>query len=318
MLNFLKNIAKANEGQALLLVLIFLLVAALVVPASVAYMGTSLKAKIATENKLDELYAADAGIEYALCHIKEGEEVPSSLPQTVNGKAVTLLPVEPVPCEEVPSMAGYYHSYREYYVGGKKEREIKDGTLSGALEIHVAIQGWSYDYLYTIEVTNDSEEPVPLTKLVACLPALFVYRSCSGYSCDDNITYDYPTIKGGGGAYWTQKVTWELDPPVMIAAGETKEQNFWMKYEPVVGGLPPGYPGANAPPSPHVFNYYTLGDCGTDGDILVITAEAGNTTLEVCAVKWLDTEEMEDWRSMFPDLKVFSILSWEYGIKEGS
>jgi len=313
MMQSLKRIVKANEGQALILTLVLLLVGALLVPASLAYMGTSLKAKIVAENKLDELYAADAGIEYALCRIEEDEEVPTSLPQPVNDLSVTLLPVEAVPCDQVPSTAGYYHSYtRKYTPSGHGYYEEDKGTLPGVLEIGTEIDGWSYDYLYQITVTNNSEEPMPLTKLVACLPTRFEYRSCSGYLCEDNITHEPPPKSYRdnwyGGIYQLEVVTWELAPPVVIAAGETRKQNFWMWFH-FVAPLPCGYYN---PPSPNQLTYYTLADGGTGGDILVITAEAGNTTLKVCVVKWVDTEESEEWRSMFPDLKIFSILSWEY------
>jgi len=314
MMQSLKRIVKANEGQALVLTLVLLLVGALVIPASLAYMGTSLKAKVVAENKLDELYAVDAGIEYALYRIKEDEAVPPELPQPVNDLSVTLLPVETVPCDQVPSTSGYYHSYtRKYTPSGHGYYDEDDGPLSGALDIGTGIEYWgSYDYLYKITVTNSSEEPVPLTRLVACLPTRFEYRSCSGYGCDNNITTVYPQKSYRdnwyGGIYQLEVVTWELAPPVVIAPGETREQNFWMRFH-FVTPLPCGYYN---PPSPNQLTYYTLGDGGTGGDILVITAEAGNTTLKVCAVKWVDTGEMEEWQTFFPDLKLFSILSWEY------
>ena len=317
MIGFFKGIAKAEEGQALPMALVLLLVGALLVPPSLAYMDTSLKAKIAAEDKLKELYAADAGVEYALWYLKEGgaiEDMPQSLPAPVNNKWVTLLPVESTPSEEVPSTSGYYHSYtRKYTPSGQGYYDEDSGYISGALGIGTEIQYLgSYDYLYKITVTNNSEEPMPLTKLVACLPTRFEYRSCSGYLCEDNITHEPPPKSyrdnGYGGIYQLEVVTWELAPPVVIAAGETRKQNFWMWFH-FVAPLPCGYYN---PPSPNQLTYYTLADGGTGGDILVITAEAGNTTLKVCVVKWVDTEESEEWRSMFPDLKIFSILSWEY------
>jgi hypothetical protein len=312
MTGFFKKLAKSEKGQGLPMALVMLLVGALLVSTSSAYMTTSLKAKIVAEDKLKELYAADAGVEYTLWCLKEGMEldaIPSSLPSPVSGKPVTLAPVESIPSEVVPSTAGDY--YRRYWLYGHPGHwEIDEGTHTGVLSINTTVEyRFGYNYKYVITVTNDTEEVVPLVSLACRLPIRFLYFTCLTYP--DNITYNYPTIGGYGGPYWTQELTWALEPPVMIAPGETRQQIFDMVYDSIIP--PPfGYPPANAPPSTGSLTYYTLGSSSSSGDVLVITAEAGNTTLKVSVVDWFRESEIEGWEAFFPYLSQFSILSWEY------
>jgi hypothetical protein len=74
MKKYLKNIPSAlaagEKGQALILVLIFVLLGSLTVIPSLALMSTTLKTGVAYENKTNELYTADAGIENGLWRIK--------------------------------------------------------------------------------------------------------------------------------------------------------------------------------------------------------------------------------------------------------
>ena len=59
-----------EAGQALILVLIFLLLGSLTLVPALGHIGTALKTGRAYENKTDELYAADAGIDDAIWQVK--------------------------------------------------------------------------------------------------------------------------------------------------------------------------------------------------------------------------------------------------------
>ena len=61
----------SEEGQALVLVLLFMLIGALVVTPLLQFMGTGVKAGTTFESKMDEIYAADAGINDGFWQIKE-------------------------------------------------------------------------------------------------------------------------------------------------------------------------------------------------------------------------------------------------------
>lgn len=82
---------KNESGQAaLVIVLILLVLGALIIGVLLAFMGTGLKAGQAHEERTQELYAADAGIEDALWKLKN-DQVPSD-PYflTVNDKDVKV------------------------------------------------------------------------------------------------------------------------------------------------------------------------------------------------------------------------------------
>jgi hypothetical protein len=59
-----------QAGQALILVLVFVLLGSLTIVPTLSYMSTTLKANFTYENKSRELYTADAGIENGLWRIK--------------------------------------------------------------------------------------------------------------------------------------------------------------------------------------------------------------------------------------------------------
>ncbi len=70
------NKLRGNErGQALIGVLVLLVMGGLTIPPVLTYVSTALSAGQIQEGRIDELYAADAGIEDALWRIKN-DEVP--------------------------------------------------------------------------------------------------------------------------------------------------------------------------------------------------------------------------------------------------
>ena len=101
---------KGEKGQVLLLVLVLLVVGVLLIVSLLGFIGTGTKSGVASLNKTDELYAADAGIQDAVWQVKYGNVVnlkSQSLPtipynqfdystlwqdtnvSTVNGESVT-------------------------------------------------------------------------------------------------------------------------------------------------------------------------------------------------------------------------------------
>jgi len=62
-------LSKRESGQAFVLVLILLLIGGLMLTPLLGFVSTGLKASQLYEQKTDELYAADAGVEDALWRI---------------------------------------------------------------------------------------------------------------------------------------------------------------------------------------------------------------------------------------------------------
>jgi len=70
-LKYISSLLVSEEaGQALILILVFVLLGSLTVVPTLAHMTTALKTGVAYENKTNELFTADAGIENGLWRIK--------------------------------------------------------------------------------------------------------------------------------------------------------------------------------------------------------------------------------------------------------
>jgi len=80
MRRIIKKPIKEEKGSAFILVLIFLLVGGLIIAPLLSYMSTGLLAGHMYEEKMDALYAADAGVEDALYKIMSND---ASLPQNL-------------------------------------------------------------------------------------------------------------------------------------------------------------------------------------------------------------------------------------------
>jgi len=110
MINTVVNRLRRDEtGQAFILVLILLLLGGLMIGPLLGFMGTGLKAGQAYEQRMAEVYAADAGIEDAIWKIKNGLVPDEGLeyPLAVNGKDVWVkIPPEP---REDPMIAFFNH-----------------------------------------------------------------------------------------------------------------------------------------------------------------------------------------------------------------
>jgi hypothetical protein len=66
----MKRLARDEKGQALVLVLVLLLIGVLIVTPTLNFMGTGVKSGRVYEQKDDEIYAADSGVEDALWHVR--------------------------------------------------------------------------------------------------------------------------------------------------------------------------------------------------------------------------------------------------------
>ncbi len=69
----MKGLVKGQKGQALVAALILLVVGGLILTPLLGLMGTGIKSGQVFEQKVDEVYAADAGVEDALWYIRNDE-----------------------------------------------------------------------------------------------------------------------------------------------------------------------------------------------------------------------------------------------------
>jgi cytoskeletal protein CcmA (bactofilin family) len=90
MKGLVKRIVRQEKGHGLDLVLTLLGLGGLIMAPLLGLMSTGLLAGQVYENKTDELYAADAGVEDGIWHLQQGGSPDDILELTVNGKAVTV------------------------------------------------------------------------------------------------------------------------------------------------------------------------------------------------------------------------------------
>ena len=72
-MKILKEMNRKESGQALILVLILLLLGGLIIAPLMAFMSTGLIAGQVYEERMDELYATDAGVEDAVFNIIDSD-----------------------------------------------------------------------------------------------------------------------------------------------------------------------------------------------------------------------------------------------------
>ncbi len=99
-MKLLKEMHKKESGQALILAVILLLLGSLIIAPLLGFMSTGLLAGLVFEERMDKVYAADAGIEDAMHKIvtgdasvaglAEGETLPTYQLTDVNGYPVDV------------------------------------------------------------------------------------------------------------------------------------------------------------------------------------------------------------------------------------
>jgi len=75
----MKLLRGKQSGQALILVLIVLGVGSMLLAPTLSFMGTGLSAGVIAEDKTDELYACDAGVQDAIWQVNNLDE-PGAIP----------------------------------------------------------------------------------------------------------------------------------------------------------------------------------------------------------------------------------------------
>jgi len=201
------EVIKGETGQALPVVLVLMLLGGLLIAPSLSYAATSLNAGQIVEKKVNGLYAADAGVEYALWYIVDGSEKLKDLkelPEYVNQLEVKIKADE----EKDP----YTIYYGELTETGDKYDYLDVGGEMGEWEEEVEA------YPYTITVTWQAESgkpPINLEEIGVRLPVGYEYKPGSAatffegelFSNDEPVD---PVEQDQAGAYMPK---WEFTPP---------------------------------------------------------------------------------------------------------
>lgn len=317
-MKLLRKIHKRESGQVLILVLILLLLGGLIIAPLMGFMSTGLKAGQVFEERMDEVYAADAGVEGAIYNIifpgapfyaalqalEEGGDYTYSLPTLINGEAVN------VTVTKLSLLQGLLGE-DEYKTGQPHEdwvsfdippenitRNYEEGWVEVYCEIEFEYAGTGIRQLVSVGAYF---APPPSDELLISEDSPYDYidpaaepPTPSGVITFDDLEADSPETKivpGGFAFIWR----WSKTPPQgpIFYPGNTGGFSFKFKiYDPYW-----------ADPEPLYFIWATF----KEQDISYVTnasglykwlieAEAGNTTVQ---------------SAMLEEIGVVNILTWE-------
>ena len=181
-----RRIADNQRGFALPVVLVLLALGGLIIVPTLNYTSTALNSCRIIRAGTEGIYAADAGIEYAIWNIQNGQPPPDHLPQTVNGLNVSLTSND--------HGAGTY----TLYMGAFVETNVHFSYLN----VRSSIEPVSGNvYKYTITVRRLATCTIHLDQVGARLPEGFTYQAGSADAYANNITRTEPYIVNDGTDY---------------------------------------------------------------------------------------------------------------------
>lgn len=250
-----------EKGQALILVLILLLLVSLVITPLLTLMSTGLKTSQVFEELTYELYAADAGVEYALWCISNNATANSSI--TVGGIQVNITVKD------------------EYSLDGLIV--TGEGGHADWLELSSQIvpNGDNVTFTHTcnIAVKNVSNSTVMIKTVGFGLPGGFTY--VNGSSFWNGVSIGNPDVDGN-------KLSWDIESlgdARKLVSEATKTLTFRMWGT----GTPDGY---------YSWVVAKESDIGTVSSCTAykITAQTGGTTIEAYIVKNEGSVSPASWK----------------------
>jgi len=231
----------------MVMALIAFAVGSLVITPTLSYMASGVKSSAIHQRLTGELYAADAGVEYAMWCIKNDESCDTSI--TVDGITVAITLGE---LSELP--------YGPVVTG--------DGVHADRLQVSSDLvadgDGTTFTHTYNIIISNVGPSTIKLEIIGARLPDGFTYNTGSS----SGVTSADPQPDGS-------KITWDLGVPApSVSSGEEVTQTFriW---------------GTGTPDNYYSWVEARDEDIGVVSSCLGynIIAQAGSTTIEANVVK---------------------------------
>ena len=186
MARFLKQLLSSEKGQALPIVLALLAIGGLTIAVSLNYASTGLKGTRITGERTKGLYAADAGVEYAVWRLIKG------LGPAENGvESISL-------AENISQMGvsietenkGIYTFYLGELIYHKPPQVNVDWLeVSGNI---TEVSSGVYQYTVNVTLTDAGPNNLGLEAVGARLPIGYYYQALSA-DIDGNLSRDEPT-----------------------------------------------------------------------------------------------------------------------------
>ncbi|MFC1988393.1 hypothetical protein ACFLVJ_00975 [Chloroflexota bacterium] len=190
MLSHLKKKLAGEKGQALVIVLGLLAIGGLTIAVSVNYATTSLKRDGIIREDMGGVYAAGAGVEYALWSLQEGIPTANETPEDINRMAVGIQTKE----------LGVYTLYLDDLI----DREGSHNNWITVESEIVPVGGTTYDYTISIAREEPASGTIRLVEIGVVLPPGYTYVDDSAALFPANLSLDNPDSSGNtsGGAQW--------------------------------------------------------------------------------------------------------------------
>ena len=300
MVILLKQFLSGQKGQALAIVLCLLAIGGLTITVSVNYASTNLKGSRIIEEKTEGVYAAGAGVEYALWALQTGLW---SIDPDANP------PLNPLLTELSENISGMTVSSSTsnegiftYYLGEliyHSPPQVNVNWVEVSGNITADLGGGVYQYTITVTLADDGTQSLKLEAVGAKLPIGYYYQALSA-DIDGNLSSDEPTTNTTDvhGAYmvnWVFSDEPQLKFPPPESANSTRTQTFLITG---TGSTSGHYACAEGNPA-------SVGQVGEiQGSRYIITATAtrpedGKTTAEIVAdilIRDDETIDIASWQ----------------------
>lgn len=210
MIRLLKQSLGDEKGQALLIVLGMLAIGGLTIAVSLNYATANLNSNRIIQEDTKGVYAAAAGVEYALWSLREGIPTGNETPENINQMGVDIRTED----------MGTYILYLDGLFEPESSVHSDWVTIEGNI---VLVGGTTSNYTTTIAREEVAVGNIRLTEVGAVLPMGYTYIADSAASFPENLSVDNPTSSGNtsGGARWL-KWLWGPGQGPLITTNHTQ------------------------------------------------------------------------------------------------
>lgn len=215
MKKWLSKITRREEGVTLLIVLVMMTVGSVLIIPTLNFVATSVNTGEIFEEKLEALYAAEAGVEDAIW--KMINDIPGNFPYSYQLTDINGMTVDVV-IDKITTIAGV---------------EIGDfGVHADWMIIEKSITYDAGIYTYTITIINNGDGNMKIEKILIDFPPGLEYVPGS---TGGELYNDDPTVVGDASTGVT--IYWQFDPYPTIPMTESRIHFFQLSGPPDVSGV---------------------------------------------------------------------------------
>ena len=251
MIRFLKRAIGSEKGQALPIVLALLVLGGLTIAPSLNYAATVLNQGRLIDRGINGIYAADAGVEYALWSLTDNTTPPAQLADIINQMDVSIQTED----------EGAYTVYFGELIQADGHSDYLD--VSGLIEPE---SGNIYKYTITVTWQPGAGTPtIHLTGVGVRLPEGYSYQDGSASGFAGNLSDEEPDEVQDASEAWMLNWEWGAPYPTVTESDPVETQTFYIEG---VGELEGDYAWV-------VANRNDIGEVGEmTGALYIITATA--------------------------------------------